>query len=963
MSEDNSTYDQTLSDSGNVYEGGKEVNKRKLKESNLQEDKETGSHKVGSDAQEENQVSSKIVKFSESEDSHIAKIDQIYSEVSMNIKKRDIKNIEKYLSSPENYSRSSISQEELMNFDEQSINSSDENKVEKVLKDKLIKEIIDLMKIGERNFPIYPPWIQFRLNNWDPVLSKLYKRYKERWVDLFGFDYKLSKIKDSSETYNLIQEKSHPSWMNENESITNEKSLRNSNIKLTEMFDWIKYYGMKELRNKSWLSQQITNDLCRAWKSDIQIHYEDWWAYMFSIFDQYRIFTAEHLQMIYHYLDNIQKRHEILKKSTKVACIKGPFIYPYQLARSRVLYWIKHNKTVIERLSKICHDYNSDLIKIISEVKLRMIEIGNQINFDLKESVGRLNLALNKHNNKLLDPYEIFMRLEKRRDLDFDNREEIVYNDKFDYTIRRGLCIEADIPNMKDHKVIIPEKYKDIIMKDLTDLNAKCIEYCNFSNTYDGKHTEDCDDLVFKSELYDFSHMKINSYVKSEILKKDSKIKSQLLENNGKDLYSFSNKWIKEVERYQMMKSNFLNKRKWIWDFSWAKLNNWNDKIKNHIWKIKDLSLCNLKDVKFESSTEINKWIDHICELYYGSYPIMLEIESKSDEESKRLLSWIKRRNSTIKSTMTSPSFLNNSGEKLDHKGLEFIIREMENTEVNRKKQKLIGEQRNNLLSANSIINYPFESIIKLNSTRGRLHVLKNWEEIINHQNFKSQKEYSHVFGFKNPVDRSNFQNVFFFSNEILEASQETKLEIIHRLKLLLQTYIRELKPYIQFRYLIEKKISENLLESETAQSLSDFQEDSCYFLVCCLMYLYSILRHPMFDIDANMRAKMIWEKHSPSGKNTMKNIGCNWLYFIQTKNILESLKSKTYRKEEISTHFSKYFVWFDRKEKLEMRKTEKKRFVQKFQSVIHDDQMINILSEKFQVNLNILKQESSSKD
>ena len=86
------------------------------------------------------------------------------------------------------------------------------------------------------------------------------------------FWLQIIKIKDSSETYNLIQEKSHPSWMNENESITNEKSLINYNIKLTEMFDWIKYYGMKELRNKSWLSLQITNDLCRAWKSDIQIH-------------------------------------------------------------------------------------------------------------------------------------------------------------------------------------------------------------------------------------------------------------------------------------------------------------------------------------------------------------------------------------------------------------------------------------------------------------------------------------------------------------------------------------------------------------------------------------------------------------------------------------------------------------------------------------------------------------------
>ena len=70
-----------------------------------------------------------------------------------------------------------------------------------------------------------------------------------------------------------------------------------------------------------------------------------------------------------------------------------------------------------------------------------MIEIGNQNNVDLKESIWRLALAINEKVNKLLDLYEIFMRFEKRKDMDYDNREEIVYNDKLDFTIRRGFAL------------------------------------------------------------------------------------------------------------------------------------------------------------------------------------------------------------------------------------------------------------------------------------------------------------------------------------------------------------------------------------------------------------------------------------------------------------------------------------------------------------------------------------------
>ena len=182
-----------------------------------------------------------------------------------------------------------------------------------MLKDELISEIVELMKIGDRDIPIYPPWIQFRLNNWDTALSKLYEKYKERLINLFGFDYILSRIKGSSSTYNLIQEKLHPSSLNEHENIVDKKTLWNSNIKLGEVYDWIKHYGMNNLKYKTWLSKDITNDLWRSLKLDLQFHYEDWWAYMFSIFDRFKSFTTEHLQIIYFYLDNIQKRHDFLK--------------------------------------------------------------------------------------------------------------------------------------------------------------------------------------------------------------------------------------------------------------------------------------------------------------------------------------------------------------------------------------------------------------------------------------------------------------------------------------------------------------------------------------------------------------------------------------------------------------------------------------------------------------------------
>ena len=71
----------------------------------------------------------------------------------------------------------------------------------------------------------------------------------------------------------------------------------------------------------------------------------------------------------------------------------------------------------------------------------------------------------------------------------------------------------------------------------------------------------------------------------------------------------------------------------------------------------------------------------------------------------------------------------------------------MENSLHNVNKQHVVGERSTPLLSKESIQDYPFEWIMKMTSTRGRLFIWLNWEEISSLDSFKNQEFYKQVFG------------------------------------------------------------------------------------------------------------------------------------------------------------------------------------------------------------------------
>ena len=79
---------------------------------------------------------------------------------------------------------------------------------------------------------------------------------------------------------------------------------------------------------------------------------------------------------------------------------------------------------------------------------------------------------------------------------------------------------------------------------------------------------------------------------------------------------------------------------------------------------------------------------------------------------------------------------------------ISFIVDEMNKPVINLNGQNVVGWQRDVRYSKDQIEEYPFEALLNLNSSLGRMVTLENWESLISHPNFVKQSSYENVFGF-----------------------------------------------------------------------------------------------------------------------------------------------------------------------------------------------------------------------
>ena len=141
-----------------------------------------------------------------------------------------------------------------------------------------------------------------------------------------------------------------------------------------------------------------------------------------------------------------------------------------------------------------------------------------------------------------------------------------------------------------------------------------------------------------------------------------------------------------------------------------------------------------------------------------------------------------------------------------------------------------------------------------------------------------------------------------------------------------------------------------NLEKGKTVKSKQNYSEQSLYIVMCCYIYIYSLLRHLNFDLDKAMRTMLICQMHSDKKQKQLKSVGCCCLYSITAKSILKSLKDSGYREKEISKHICSYFEAKDNKELKELKEDITESFLIQFNNILKDHEMSEVLSKRFRI-------------
>ena len=113
----------------------------------------------------------------------------------------------------------------------------------------------------------------------------------------------------------------------------------------------------------------------------------------------------------------------------------------------------------------------------------------------------------------------------------------------------------------------------------------------------------------------------------------------------------------------------------------------------------------------------------------------------------------------------------------------------------------------------------------------------------------------------------------------------------MNRIRKIIQSYSRELKIILAFRYTIEKDLKLQIskyvaflcyLENgKAARSNQNYNEKSLYLVMCWYIYIYCLLRHSNFDLDKAMRVLLVCQLHSEKKLKKLSTVGCYWLYSI----------------------------------------------------------------------------------
>ena len=95
--------------------------------------------------------------------------------------------------------------------------------------------------------------------------------------------------------------------------------------------------------------------------------------------------------------------------------------------------------------------------------------------------------------------------------------------------------------------------------------------------------------------------------------------------------------------------------------------------------------------------------------------------------------------------------------------------------------------------------------------------------------------------------------------------------------------------------------------------------EELCYLTIWWLMYIFTLLKVPEFDIDKWMRAKLICRIDNVEGKKLGLVKPCCCLYLLQTRNIVNFLTKKYNGLGEIRSELKRHYRYNEKEKEWEI--------------------------------------------
>ena len=189
------------------------------------------------------------------------------------------------------------------------------------------------------------------------------------------------------------------------------------------------------------------------------------------------------------------------------------------------------------------------------------------------------------------------------------------------------------------------------------------------------------------------------------------------------------------------------------WDTHWIKGFDWMDNawIKNifddHFYvnvsalKIKGSAILHKVNINEDEKTA------YLAGIKYGSWWYLMDESPITDEEKDNIITSIINRAKTILYLISNPILSFKKWEEYLKSVLSFLVYEMNKPLVNLNNQNIVGWQKDVRFDQAKVEEYPFEALLNLNSTIGRIIAIQNWESLVSHPNFAKQKSYENVFG------------------------------------------------------------------------------------------------------------------------------------------------------------------------------------------------------------------------